>query len=57
MSAVLPDARGRFGAFGGQYVPETLMSALAELESVYREARERLKRGDIDTDEADPSRG
>ena len=35
----LPDAHGRFGAFGGQYVPETLMSALAELESVYRAAQ------------------
>ncbi|MGL5804718.1 MAG: pyridoxal-phosphate dependent enzyme, partial [Xenococcaceae cyanobacterium] len=27
-----PDARGRFGRFGGKYVPETLMSALSELE-------------------------
>lgn len=27
--------KGRFGAFGGQYVPETLMSALEELESAY----------------------
>jgi tryptophan synthase beta chain len=35
----LPDARGRFGPFGGQYVPETLMSALAELEAAYREAQ------------------
>ncbi len=26
---------GRFGQFGGQYVPETLMSALEEIESVY----------------------
>ncbi|MDR3296446.1 MAG: tryptophan synthase subunit beta [Clostridiales Family XIII bacterium] len=26
---------GRFGEFGGQYVPETLMSALAELEKAY----------------------
>ena len=38
MTSTLPDARGRFGPFGGQYVPETLMSALAELEAVYREA-------------------
>ncbi len=30
-----PDARGYFGAFGGRYVPETLMPALAELESAY----------------------
>ena len=39
MTPALPDARGRFGPFGGQYVPETLMSALAELESVYRAAQ------------------
>ncbi len=39
MTAALPDARGRFGPFGGQYVPETLMSALAELEIAYREAQ------------------
>ena len=30
--AARPDALGRFGPFGGQYVPETLMPALAELE-------------------------
>jgi tryptophan synthase beta chain len=30
-----PDARGRFGIFGGQYVPETLMSALGELETAF----------------------
>lgn len=35
----LPDARGRFGNFGGQYAPETLMPALAELEEAYRSAR------------------
>ncbi|MDO8614483.1 MAG: tryptophan synthase subunit beta [Dehalococcoidia bacterium] len=35
----LPDARGRFGPYGGQYVPETLMAALAELERAYREAQ------------------
>jgi len=39
VTPALPDARGRFGAFGGQYVPETLMSALAELERVYRETQ------------------
>ena len=32
--------RGRFGPFGGQYVPETLMPALAELERAWTEARE-----------------
>lgn len=31
-----PDARGRYGIFGGKYVPETLMSALSELEHAYR---------------------
>jgi tryptophan synthase beta chain len=38
-NAPLPDAHGRFGAYGGQYVPETLMAALAELEAAYRAAR------------------
>lgn len=32
--------QGRFGAFGGQYVPETLMEALVELDEAYRRARE-----------------
>ncbi|WP_046215022.1 tryptophan synthase subunit beta [Paenibacillus wulumuqiensis] len=32
----LPDAKGRFGDFGGRYVPETLMNALIELEESYR---------------------
>ena len=31
-------AGGRFGPYGGQYVPETIMPALAELEAGYREA-------------------
>jgi tryptophan synthase beta chain len=30
---------GRFGAFGGRYVPETLMAALDELERVWHEAK------------------
>ncbi len=34
-----PDERGRFGAFGGKFVPESLMTALAELETAYNEAR------------------
>ena len=34
-----PDARGRFGAYGGRYVPETLMAPLEELERAYAEAR------------------
>ncbi|MDI3299233.1 MAG: tryptophan synthase subunit beta [Bacillota bacterium] len=35
---VQPDARGRWGRFGGRYVPETLVPALEELERGYREA-------------------
>jgi tryptophan synthase beta chain len=30
--------KGRFGAYGGRYVPETLMAALEELEAAYDEA-------------------
>jgi tryptophan synthase beta chain len=37
--ASLPDAGGHFGRFGGRYVPETLMSPLAELEQAYDAAR------------------
>ncbi len=36
---VMPDARGRFGPYGGRYVPETLMAPLEELESAYAAAR------------------
>jgi tryptophan synthase beta chain len=36
----LPDRTGHFGAFGGRYVPETLMTPLLELEAAYREARQ-----------------
>ncbi|XP_034679455.1 tryptophan synthase beta chain 1 [Vitis riparia] len=32
----VPDSFGRFGKFGGKYVPETLMHALTELESAFR---------------------
>ena len=35
----VPDQHGRFGAFGGRYVPETLIPALDELEKVYEKAR------------------
>ncbi|GIO11675.1 tryptophan synthase beta chain [Cohnella xylanilytica] len=31
----VPDTYGRFGPFGGRYVPETLMNALLELEEAY----------------------
>jgi tryptophan synthase beta chain len=32
-------ARGRYGEFGGQYLPETLMPAVAELEAAFESAR------------------
>ncbi|GFE61735.1 tryptophan synthase subunit beta [Geobacter sp. AOG2] len=35
----LPDKYGHFGAFGGRYVPETLMPALLELEKAYEHYR------------------
>ena len=35
----LPDSRGRFGAYGGRFVPETLIPALDELEAAWRAAR------------------
>ena len=34
-----PDARGRFGEFGGKFVPATLMAALEELEEAYGAAK------------------
>ena len=34
--ASVPDEHGRFGQFGGKFVAETLMSALADLEGLYR---------------------
>jgi tryptophan synthase beta chain len=36
--AVLPDAQGWFGPYGGRFAPEVLMGALEELEVAYREA-------------------
>jgi tryptophan synthase beta chain len=33
-----PSATGRFGEFGGRFVPETLVPACAELEAAFREA-------------------
>ncbi|HET7293303.1 MAG TPA: tryptophan synthase subunit beta [Vicinamibacteria bacterium] len=35
----LPDENGRFGPYGGRYVPETLMEPLRELEQAYAAAR------------------
>jgi len=35
----LPDEFGRFGEFGGRYVPETLMTAVEELDAAYEAAK------------------
>ena len=35
----LPDERGRFGQFGGMFIPETLMGAVHELQVEYQEAK------------------
>ncbi len=34
-----PDARGRFGEFGGRFVAETLMPIILDVEKAYREAK------------------
>ncbi len=36
----MPDALGRFGAYGGRYVPEILVAPLEQLEQTYRDALE-----------------
>jgi len=38
IAETVPDARGRYGPYGGRYVPETLMAPLEELERTYAEA-------------------
>ena len=44
-----PDASGRFGEFGGRFVPETLVPACQELEAAFRDAwADRLFRSDLD---------
>jgi len=37
-AGAVPDAHGHFGPYGGQFVAETLMAPLADLEQAYREA-------------------
>ncbi|EFQ57971.1 tryptophan synthase subunit beta [Streptococcus downei] len=37
-----PDAKGFYGKFGGQFVPETLMTAILELDQAYKEAKQDL---------------
>jgi tryptophan synthase beta chain len=39
MATSYPNKHGRFGVFGGRYVPETVIPALMELEEVYLQAR------------------
>jgi tryptophan synthase beta chain len=39
VAQTVPDSRGRFGPYGGRYVPETLMAPLEELEAAYGTAR------------------
>jgi tryptophan synthase beta chain len=39
LPSAVPDAAGRFGPFGGRYVPETLTRALEELTAAYDQAR------------------
>ncbi len=34
-----PDQNGFYGRFGGRFVPETLMTAVLELEEAYRESQ------------------
>jgi len=36
----LPNSKGRFGPYGGKFVPETLMAALDELEVAFDEAKQ-----------------
>ena len=38
-AAVLPDATGHFGPYGGVFVPETLVNALQQLEAEYASAK------------------
>lgn len=40
MSYAAPDKKGFYGNYGGQFVPETLMYALNELEEVYEQSKE-----------------
>ncbi len=49
MTLTRPDGRGRFGDFGGQFAPETLMPALAELEAAFEDAwADPAFRGELD---------
>ncbi|MGH9712341.1 MAG: tryptophan synthase subunit beta [Candidatus Acidiferrales bacterium] len=39
IAQTIPDSRGRFGPYGGRYVPETLIAPLEELERAYAAAQ------------------
>jgi len=46
----VPDSRGRFGPYGGRYVPETLVAPLEELERAYAAAQaDPAFRGELDS--------
>ncbi len=40
MTSAVPDMHGRFGPYGGRYVPETLMFAVRQLTEQYEQARQ-----------------
>src|SRR5258707_143163 len=40
LTTQVPDVLGRFGPYGGRFVPETLMHALSQLTEAYAQARE-----------------
>ena len=40
---IVPDAAGHYGVYGGRFVPETLMSALTELERSYQTVKSDAK--------------
>ena len=42
MDRILPDKRGYFGNFGGKYIPETLISAITEIEVAYQKAKKSI---------------
>jgi tryptophan synthase beta chain len=49
VTAVMPDVRGRFGSFGGRYVPEVLIPALDELSGAWADLEhDPTFRGELD---------
>ena len=43
MSYNKPDNKGRFGKYGGKYIPETLMPAIKSLERIYNEVKDNVE--------------